>query len=44
LYFKNGTKETYDTLELDDTQSRKIFNRTGEISNVAVFLNEDYLR
>ena len=44
LYFNNGTKETYETLELDGNQSSKIFNRTGEISNVMVFLNEDYLR
>jgi hypothetical protein len=44
LHFNNGTKETYDTLELDDNQSRKIFNRTGEISNVMVFLNDDYLK
>ncbi|WP_264521321.1 hypothetical protein [Flavobacterium sp. N1994] len=44
LYFKNGTKETYNTLELDDNQSSKIFNRTGEISTVMVFLNDDYLR
>lgn len=44
LHFKNGTEETYNTLELDDNQSKKIFNRTGEISSIAVFLNEDYLR
>ena len=44
LFFKNGTKETIPTLELDIENSKKIFNRTGEIVTVVVSLNENSLR
>ena len=44
LYASNGTKEVKDTLELTREQSQKIFHRTGEISQVVVFLSEDNLR
>jgi hypothetical protein len=44
LYNTNGSKETLDTLELSKEQSRRIFHRTGEISQVVVYLDENNLR
>lgn len=44
LYNTNGSKETQDTLELSKDQSTRIFHRTGEISQVVVYLDENNLR
>jgi hypothetical protein len=44
LFFKNGTEETIPALELDAENSKKIFDRTGEIITVKVSLNESTLR
>jgi hypothetical protein len=44
LYNTNGSKETQDTLELSKEQSTRIFHRTGEISQVVVYLDENNLR
>ena len=44
LSYKNGTKETLETLELNNEQSNKIFHRTGAIEQVMVFLKENELR
>jgi hypothetical protein len=44
LHFKNGTKKSFQTLELDLENSKKIVERTGEVSFVEVSLNEDNLR
>lgn len=41
---KNGDSKTYESLMLDDDDSRKIFNRTGEISFLIVNLQEELLR
>lgn len=42
--YKNGAKETFQSLELNSTTSKKIFDRTGEITLIEVFLNENNLR
>ena len=44
LSYKNGTKETLETLELNNEQSNKIFHRTGAIEQVMVFLKKNELR
>ncbi|MEK8179809.1 hypothetical protein WMW71_05605 [Flavobacterium buctense] len=44
LYNANGSKERLDSLELSKEQSTKIFQRTGEISQVVVYLDENNLR
>jgi hypothetical protein len=44
LFFKNGTEEIIPALELDAENSKKIFDRTGEIITVKVSLNESTLR
>jgi hypothetical protein len=37
--FKNGKTETFSTLTLSYEMSQKIFQRTGEIIQVAVSIN-----
>jgi hypothetical protein len=44
LNYKNGATKTFETLELNKEESKKIFDRTNEITLVEVFLNEDMLR
>ncbi|MFN3754821.1 hypothetical protein [Flavobacterium sp.] len=44
LQYANGTEEIYETLVLDRENSTKIFHRTGEISQVVVYLNENNWR
>jgi hypothetical protein len=44
LNYKNGATKTFETLELNKEESKKIFDRTDEIKLVEVFLNEDMLR
>ena len=44
VYYKNGTKEVFQTLELDKKTSEKIFQRTGEVESVFVSLTENNLR
>ncbi|MGL2963571.1 hypothetical protein ACSVH2_07095 [Flavobacterium sp. RSB2_4_14] len=44
LFYENGTNEVLNTLELNQQISNKIFNRTGEISLVVVYLSKDFLR
>ncbi len=44
VFYKNGTNQSFQTLELDIDNSKKIFDRTGEITHIEVFLNENSLR
>ncbi len=44
LNYKNGATKTFETLELNKEESKKIFDRTNEITLVEVFLNKDMLR
>ena len=44
LHFKNGSKTTQQSLELDTNSSKKIFLRKDEISSIEVYLLEDILR
>jgi hypothetical protein len=44
LNYKNGATKTFETLELNKEESKKIFDRTNEIKLIEVFLNEDILR
>lgn len=44
VFFNNGTTVTIPVLELDVEYSKKIFDRTGEITSVEVSLNESILR
>ena len=44
ISFKNGTEETFDALELDQKNSTRIFNRTGEITQIVVSLLPNNLR
>jgi len=42
--YKNGTNETFQSLELNSVISKKIFDRTGEITQIEVALIENSLR
>jgi len=44
VFYKNGTKEAFQTLELDKKTSEKIFQRTGEVESVVVSLTQNKLR
>ena len=44
LFHENGTSERIDNLMLDVNISEKIFQRTGEIDHVEVYLKEEYLK
>jgi hypothetical protein len=44
LNYKNGESKTFDSLELNQEESIKIFHRTNEISLVEVYINESILR
>ena len=44
LNYKNGETKAFETLELNEEDSSKIFNRTGEIEWVEVYLNTTILR
>ena len=44
LNYKNGETKTFDSLELNKEESKKIVQRTNEISLVEVYLNESILR
>ncbi len=44
VFYKNGTIEAFQTLELDKKTSEKIVHRTGEIESVYVSLSENKLR
>ncbi len=44
LHYKNGAIKTFETLELNVEESKKIFNRTDEIALVEVYLNSTILR
>ena len=43
LHYKNGVQEVIESLELDLVRSKKIFQRSGEIVQINVSINEDYL-
>ena len=43
LHYANGNIEAIESLELDLEKSKKIFQRTGEIVQVIVAINEDFL-
>ena len=44
LNYKNGATKTFETLELNKEESKKIFDRTNEITSVEVYLNATILR
>jgi hypothetical protein len=44
LYYNNGTNKVFQTLELDNVESKKIVLRTGEISSIKVYLTIANLR
>jgi hypothetical protein len=44
LNYKNGETKTFDSLELNEVESKKIVQRTNEISVIEVYLNESILR
>ena len=44
VFYKNGTTEAFQTLELDKKTSEKIVHRTGDIESVFVSLTENNLR
>ena len=44
VFYKNGTTEAFQTLELDKKTSEKIVHRTGDIESVLVSLTENNLR
>ncbi|GGD29417.1 hypothetical protein [Flavobacterium orientale] len=44
VFYKNGTTEVFQTLELDKKTSEKIVHRTGDIESVFVSLTENNLR
>ena len=44
LNYKNGVTKTFETLELNKDESKKIFDRTDEITLVEVYLNATILR
>lgn len=44
LNYKNGETKTFDSLELNEIESKKIVQRTNEISVIEVYLNESILR
>ncbi|WP_298224875.1 hypothetical protein [Flavobacterium sp.] len=44
LQYSNGSQEVYNTTELDAEKSKKIFLRTGAISQIKVSLTADNLR
>ena len=44
LHYKNETTKTFETLELNEEESKKIFHRTDEIALVEVYLNASILR
>jgi hypothetical protein len=44
LHYKNESTKTFETLELNKEESKKIFDRTDEITWVEVYLNATILR
>ena len=44
VYYANGKHDAFHTLELNDETSRKIYQRSGEIIHVKVFIDENILR
>ena len=44
LTYQNGTEETIESLELDYKNSKKVFDRTGDITNITVSLTANNLR
>lgn len=43
LHYKDGSKEVVESLELGFETSKKIFERTGEVAQVVVSVNKDFL-
>jgi hypothetical protein len=41
ILYSDGKKETYNALQLDEKTSKKIFERTGEVFQIRVFLTEE---
>ena len=44
VLFTDGSNELLNTIELSQEQSNKIFQRTGEIAQINVYVKEDHLR
>ncbi len=44
VIFENGSSKDYDSLQLDRDLSKKIFERTGEISQIIVGVRDTHLR
>ncbi|MGB5007617.1 MAG: hypothetical protein WBO39_11830, partial [Ferruginibacter sp.] len=43
ILYCDGKITTFDALDVDEATSKKIFNRTGDVIQVTVFLNEENL-
>ncbi len=41
---KQGSIQTFDNLNLDDAISQKVFNRSGEVELIRIYIKEDYLK
>lgn len=44
LTYNNGKTKSFSTLSLDEETSKKVFQRTGEITKIEVFLISNYLK
>jgi hypothetical protein len=44
VYFNNGTKQSFETLELNDSISDQVFKRTNEIDHIVVSIIENELK
>ncbi|MGB3006592.1 MAG: hypothetical protein WBC06_08795 [Chitinophagaceae bacterium] len=44
VYYSNGIHETFHTSEMNDVISSKIYQRTGEIDHLKVYVDENILR
>jgi hypothetical protein len=44
VYYTNGSHDAFQTAELNDEISRKIYQRTGEIDHLKVYADENMLR
>ena len=43
VYYSNGTHDAFNSSELNDEISRKIYQRSGEINHVKVYVDENTL-
>lgn len=44
ILYRNGETTSFDALDVDEATSKKVFNRTGEVFQITVAINEENLR